>query len=268
MLAGPPVCSVLQSPLGALDIEYQTVNEDLVKYNNTIAHQEGKKDKAAKGIQTLLETIDQLQSESATLRAEKLQILTAVKQQGLSPEEVSRMNSDKETLTRSFEEIRTKVTTAQKYAYDREMAVSKRGDSLETYIGEYMTLAYRLGLHPPPRQIVLDRDGREVEVAGDDFSMDLNLAGTTPYEILGGDVNGRIRPGLMRFSEGKRAFKRGIDDEIIRVEYQLDRLLQIVEGLKEDADILDAKVKGTAHDAEAAKLVSSDSCHFSTACRT
>ena len=165
------------------------------------------------------------------------------------------MNSDKETLTRSFEEIRTKVTTAQKYAYDREMAVSKRGDSLETYIGEYMTLAYKLGLHPPPRQIVLDRDGREVEVAGEDFSMDLNLAGTTPYEILGGDVNGRIRPGLMRFSEGKRAHKRGIDDEIIRVEYQLDRLLQIVEGLKEDADILDAKVKGTAHDAEAAKLV-------------
>jgi len=36
------------------------VNEDLVKYNNTIVHQEGKKEKAAKGIQTLLETIEQL----------------------------------------------------------------------------------------------------------------------------------------------------------------------------------------------------------------
>ncbi|KAL7409382.1 HEC/Ndc80p family-domain-containing protein [Mrakia frigida] len=240
------------NPLLALDEEYRLVNEDLVKYNNTVVHQEGKKEKATKGIQTLLETIEQLQSESALLRSEKLQVLTAVKQQGLSPEEVSRMNSDKETLTRSFEDIRTKVLSAQKYAYEREMAVSKRGDSLETYVTEYMNLAYRLGIHPPP---VDHQTGR----VGEDYSMELNLNGGTSMEILGGvDVNGRVRPGLMRFAEGKRGEKSRVEAEIIRVDNELDRLLQVVEGLKDDGDILAGKLRGMNSDADAEKQANTE----------
>lgn len=44
----------------SLDKEYRDINEDLVKYNNTVVHQEGKKEKAKKSIETLLETIEEL----------------------------------------------------------------------------------------------------------------------------------------------------------------------------------------------------------------
>ena len=87
--------------------------------------------------------------------------------------------------------------------------------------------------------------------------MELNLNGGTSSEILGGvDVGGRVRPGLMRFAEGKRGEKSRVEAEIIRVDNELDRLLQVVEGLKDDGDILAGKLRGMNSDADAEKQVS------------
>lgn len=152
------------------------------------------------------------------------------------------MNSDRETLARSFEDIRTKVLAAQKFAYDREMAVSKRVDSLDTLVTEYMSLAYRLGLAPSS--------------TGEDFRIDLNLDGTTSSEILNGaDVSGQIKRALTHFAQGKREEHSRIVAETINVDNELDRLLQVVEGLKDDGDILAGKVRGVTQEADSAKQV-------------
>lgn len=189
-----------------------------------------------------------IEAEAANLRSEKASVLLAVKQQGLSPEEVSRMTSDRESLTRSFVELQAKVAHEQRGYHEREMAVSKRGDALEALVAEYTTGAFKLGLlprAPHPHEEM-------------DFSLELDLKQETALAMLGGvDVARDIRPALGRFAEAKRAETTAVEDRIIRVEDELDRLLQVVEELKEEAELQAGRVKMTSELAEGARSVGS-----------
>jgi SMC interacting uncharacterized protein involved in chromosome segregation len=206
------------------------------------------------------------ESEASTLRTEKASLLSAVKAQGLSPEEVTRLHTDRESLARSFEDLRSKVAEAQKAAYEREMAVSKRGDNLEGVVGEYMAGAYRLSLHEGrggPGGLGMDgiespmgSSGVGNGVGGLELGLNLNLAGSTSDEILEGDVGGTIRPRLMMLAERKRDEHRRIVDETIKVEDELDRLGQLVEGLKEEAEMMQGRVQVTSEQADSARQVS------------
>jgi kinetochore protein NDC80 len=182
-----------------------------------------------------------------TLQAELASVQAAVQVQGLSVEEVTRLNTDHETLTHSYEETRQKVAQAREDLWSREMLVSRRSDQLETLVGEYNAAVYRLGLHPSP----------PAEVGDVSFLLLYEAAGATEREMLSGDVRGTLSPALSRLLSGRRLEITDIEGTIIKADHDLDELTQAVEALKEEIEIRTARVKSTSDQAESQRNVRS-----------
>lgn len=158
---------------------------------------------------------------------------------------MTRLNTDHETLTHSFEETRQKVAQAREDLWAREMLVSRRGDQLETLVGEYNAAVYRLGLHPSP----------PAEVGDTAFLLLFEASGSTEHEMLSGDVRGSLSPALARLLSGRRLEVTDIEGTIIKADHDLDELTQAVEALKEEIEIRAGRVKSTSDQAESQRNV-------------
>lgn len=271
---------VEQDPLLLLNEEYGKFESDRKKFISLIDHQSQKRTKILQQTALLTDNITQIRSSSLTsndcrpvlstewftdvlyacashllpsteaaqtsLQAELSSVQAAVQAQGLSVEEVTRLNTDHETLKNAFEETRQKAAEARQDLWAREMAVSRRGDQLETLVGEYNQFVYRLGLHPSPPP----------EVADVHFLLLFEASGTTEQEMLTGDVKGTIAPALGRLLSRRRLEITDVEGTIIKADHDLDELTQRVEALKEEIDIRAGRVKSTSDQAESQRNVS------------
>ncbi|EJU05360.1 hypothetical protein DACRYDRAFT_74568 [Dacryopinax primogenitus] len=219
---------VIQSPRNErdqLEKEHELQLADSVKFQKMIEHNNQKKSKLEDALQVLNAAISEAEERLVALRTEHGGLLKAVEEQNLSPEEATRMTTERDTLARTLKDLHDRVAEASKTQWEREMAVAKRGSSMEDAIQEYMQVVYRAGLFPdapkPFDQI--------------QFGLDVNLT-APPAEMLNADIRHSIRPAVTRFGEERRLVRTRLDDERIVVEDELDRLTQFVENQKEELE--------------------------------
>ncbi|KZT60464.1 hypothetical protein CALCODRAFT_480748 [Calocera cornea HHB12733] len=208
-----------------LEKEHELQLADSVKFQKMIEHNNNKKAKLEDALQVLNQAINESEERLSHLRSEHGGLLKAVEEQNLSPEEATRMTTERDTLARTLEDLRQRIADASKTVWEREIAVAKRGSAMEDAIQEYMQIVYRVGLFPdaaPPFDQI-------------QFGLDVNLT-APPTEMLNADIRQTIRPAIFRFGEEKRLQRTRLDDERIVVEDELDRLAQIVENQKEELE--------------------------------
>lgn len=179
------------------------------------------------------------------LEAQLAEAQEAVRAQGLTVEEVTRLKTDHDTITHSFQETQKHLATAREQFWDREMKVSRKGDVLESNVAQYNNLVYQLGLHSSP----------PAEAGDVSFLLMYEPSGTTEREMLSGDVHGALLPALTRLDTARRAEKTRLEGAIIEVEHRLDELNALVEAQKEEIESQVASVKSANDQVESQRNV-------------
>ncbi|KAI0262919.1 hypothetical protein BC834DRAFT_367606 [Gloeopeniophorella convolvens] len=167
------------------------------------------------------------------LKSEQGRLSDIVREQNLSPEEVTRMNTEHEQLSRSLEDLRAKITEAHKSILSLEVAVANRGAATEEAVDAYTRLLSTLGLFPP-----LPPGFEDI-----DLQVELNTAASQPENLYKGpDVRRTIRPTLSALNEIKRSERATVENERIKVDHELDQSVLECENLEDEMNELEKEV--------------------------
>jgi kinetochore protein NDC80 len=186
-----------------------------------------------------------------TLRNELSNTEAAVAAQNLSPDEVQRMNHERETLTRNVEEIRLKLGEASRHAYDQEMHVTKAMDDLEQLVQDYTALGTQIGTIPPPDA------GRQYGPGNVDYTieLDIGISDVGVIEAARSNMADVIRPALAAYGDGFRKQVSELSNSTIAIDNELDKLASLVESRKEEVINHEIKVRVLIEQAEDVKKV-------------
>jgi len=192
------------------------------------------------------------EAQLVNIHRELAQTEAAVAAQNLSPDEVQRMNHERETLTRNLEELRTKTAETSQMAYDNEMQVTKSMDRFEQFLSDYTALGQQIGVIQPLSEGMILGPG-DVDY---NVELDLGVEDLNEVQIAGRRMRSVIWPALHAYAEGFRKQSLELGNSTIALDDEYDRLGQTVERQKEEVGNLEVRLKVVHEQAEDAKNVS------------
>lgn len=163
--------------------------------------------------------------------------------QNLSPEEVIKMNTDREMLTRNLEDLKQKLAETQKTVHNLEIKVTNRAAAVEEALDTYTNMLSSLELFPTPPEPWQDVD----------LTLELNSASANPQQLLLGlDIRETIKPTLSSVAEAKRAERADVENESVRVTDQIDQVTTESKNL--EFELVELEKKATALNEQADDL--------------
>lgn len=261
-------CINAKPPLKQVDEEYSQLLGDRGKFIDFINIQRGKAEKMRLGISAMKSAIlehcewnpikerTDAEAQSIAIAENDLrEIESAVAAQNISADEVSRMNHERESLSRNLEELRGKLQQARKHCHHQEMEVTDTMDRLSDLQQNYASIGHQIGcLGPSCKARFLPSEG------GVDCSLEVELGSgdLTEMSLVGRTWNQVIRPALQEYGDDFHKEARTLQDDSIALEDLQDRLAQEVEQQRADAATREVRLKLIHDQTEEAKHVSSD----------
>ncbi|KAG9318418.1 hypothetical protein JVU11DRAFT_509 [Chiua virens] len=229
------------APLEKLQKAHGFLVSDRAKFQEVIQRFESRKKHLIDTIAHEKAEITIRTSNLEQLKSEHTKLTEVVKEQNLTPEEVIRMNADHEILARNLEDLKHKITEAQKAVMSLEVVMTNRGAAAEEALDLYTNLVSSLGLFPPmlpPFQEI-------------DLTLQLNTATSNPQQVLtGSDIRKVVKPTLAAVAETKRTERANVESERIRVDNELDQLTLECENVDEEVREVEKKVVGLNEQAD------------------
>jgi kinetochore protein NDC80 len=162
--------------------------------------------------------------ELKSLEAEKANLEKIVTEQNLSADEVIRIRTDYDKLSRHENDFRERLSEQTKEVLSLEVKVANASESADHTVDQYNNLLQSLNLHPPPPQ------WQDTVLV-----MDLNLAASDPQDLLSSrDIQSEILPTLKRIADARRADHAALQKEHISIDNALDQLIGEYENLEEE----------------------------------
>jgi kinetochore protein NDC80 len=170
------------------------------------------------------------------MKAELHKLHELIKTQNLSPEEVIRMNTEHETLSRNLEELRAKVTETNKTIMSLEVALTNRVAAAEEVVDTYNGLLALPGLIPT----------QDV-----DLTIELNMAASDVQNLVKGpDTRKVVKPTLSKWAETYRMENDAVKHERIGVEDDHDHVVNSCDDLSQEIDAEETKVQALVEQAD------------------
>lgn len=159
------------------------------------------------------------------LQIEQNRLEEAVKAQNLSPEEVLRMNTEHETLTRDLEHYKHKISESSKLIHRLEVAVGKKTSDTEEIIDQYNSMLATLGLFPPLPPPLEDIN----------LGLTMNTGAADPSQlVIGPPLKEVVKPTLSRITELKKTEGAEMERDKIRLDDELDKIAVVCENKEQD----------------------------------
>jgi kinetochore protein NDC80 len=156
-----------------------------------------------------------------------------VREQNLSPQEVVKMNTDHEQLSKNLDELRQRIADTHRHLMGLEVSASNKTSTTEDALEKYTNSLVSLELYPtlpPPRQNI-------------SLALELNPAASTPQDLLqGADIRRTVKPTLSAIAEDQRAERANLESERIKFDNELDQVIQECENVEEEIMELEKKV--------------------------
>lgn len=160
------------------------------------------------------------------LQAEERRLSDIVKVQNLSQEEVLRMNTDHESLSREIESLKHKIAETSQIVVRLEVSLTRKVSDAEEALDQYLSLLSTLELFPPLPPPLEDVD----------LTIELHSASATPQGLLSGaDIRKVVKPTLNRIAEMKMTARADVESDRIRVDDEFDQLTLECETIEEEA---------------------------------
>lgn len=229
------------APVAKLQNENELLRGDSEKFQKILHQYEGRKKK-------LIDTIASEKAELALrdahlqqLASDQARLVEIVKTQNLSPEEVIRMNTEHETLSRNLEDLKQKIEETRRTVMSLEVNVTNRAAAAEEALDSYTNLLSKLELFPP----------LPVPLHDIDLTLEINTGASNHLQLLNGaDIRKVIKPTLSTIAEMKRGERAEVESERIKVDNELDQLTVDCENVDQEIEELEKKVVGLNEQAD------------------
>ncbi len=135
--------------IAKLEKHFKILEDDKRKfeeYNNTVSDKAQKYDTRNK---FLLEEIERTERELREAVQEKSNLQESVDRQGITIQDIDRMNAERERLQKGVEATALRLEEVKKKAAEREFEANRKLEELERVVDKYNSLCYQIALIPP-----------------------------------------------------------------------------------------------------------------------
>ena len=258
--------------MAKLDYVCTTLEDDRKKFEDYNANIEKKVEKYGERNARLTQELVAVESDLNEARQEKNNLQAAVDRQGITIQDIDRMNSERERLQKAvetasarLEELRTKVS-------DKEVEAGNRLEDLERAVERYNTLCYQVQLLPTTAQNAKGEDfelrlttnhgpnfsssqlGASQASGGDRLLLD-QITGYHPAQVLNKDLRGRVKSQLSGLRKEINKRRNASGDEDVENQKMLDELSEAIDDKVNEVEALKHRVRAAEEEFEKTKEV-------------
>lgn len=157
--------------VATLDRQFAILGDDLSKFEKYNAAMDEKVKKYEKAIERLLSEIETKDVEMKEAQQEKESLQEAVDKQGITVQDIDRMNGERDRLQNGVEAAKAKLEEIKKKVAEKEIETSAKLEELERLVDKYNSLCYSIALIPTTA----------VNAKGEDFELRLNVQADPPF---------------------------------------------------------------------------------------
>ena len=259
--------------LEKVEKDSEILKGDLSKFEAYGENAKAKIEKYDNYIDNLKKEIEDWDRQINEALQEKKDLQKAVDKQGITIEDIDRMNGERERLRKGVEASKVRLEELRKKASDREAEASSKLLVLEGLVDEYNSLCYRVGLLPTTAMNAKGQDfelhltihnstnfsssqiGASQQGEGDRLLAD-SSTGYHAAHVLNLDLRGTIKSqlnGLRKEINKRRNMAKDHDEENHRLLYELS---EAIDDKKNEVEALEHRVRAAEEEFEKTKLVS------------
>lgn len=157
--------------IAKLDRYFDILNGDMAKFEQYKESVEKKVKKYESHNESLKKDIEHWDAELNNALHEKKELQKAVDMQGISVEDIDRMNGERDRLQKGVEAAKIRLEEVRKKIAEKEAEASSKLLELEAVIDEYNSLCYRNSLLPSSAS----------NAKNEDFELRLTINNATPF---------------------------------------------------------------------------------------
>ena len=219
-----------KAPLAKAQRERGIYASDIEKFAKFIGHLRSKRQKFIEAIGQLEEDLRLHEADLRQAEQERTALQAQVDAQDICPEDIDRMNAEKDQLLRTLESLGQAKEEASRLFWDRELLVQKRLDVVERMLFEYNSLAERLGLF-------INGNGSD---NSDSFELQFNPQASRLVNL---DLRGILQPALLRLRDEAHAVTHQTQDQLLNLQEALDRLTEALSDRQEDLGRMEERTR-------------------------
>ncbi|KAI6783561.1 kinetochore protein NDC80 [Emericellopsis cladophorae] len=256
-----------------LDNHFKIMEEDKAKFEeyNHLAMQ--RTDKYENRIQVLEEELEKLNAEVSEAEDERRSLQKSVDAQGISMQDIDRMNSERERLQKGIESASQRLEEVKKKASDREAEAGRKLEELERTVDRYNTVAYQIALIPSTAANAHGQDYElQIQVSDNsdftssNFKTSVNAASTgrlledpttgyQPGHILNLDLRGSIRNHFISLRKEISERRSAAMEDMMKDHDLLDGIKEAIEDKRSEVEALNHRVRAAEQEWEKTKEV-------------
>ena len=175
--------------LAKLEKHFKILEDDKRKFEEYNSNVEGKVEKYEQRNKFLVEEIDRTENELREAEQEKNSLQSSVDSQGITVQDIDRMNSERERLQKGLESTSSKLEEVKKKGAEKEVDANRAFEELERVVDKYNSLCYQIALIPSDA----------ANAKGQDFELRLNIDSTPNFSSsqLGSSQRGGTNDRLL-----------------------------------------------------------------------
>ncbi|PYI34065.1 HEC/Ndc80p family protein [Aspergillus indologenus CBS 114.80] len=260
--------------MAKLDKHFRILEDDKRKFEDYNQNVQGKIEKYENRIKFLEDELKKTEADLQAAEDERSGLQASVDQQGLTIQDIDRMNTERERLQKNLEDTVNRLEETHARVMAKEAEASKKLEDLEEVVKAYNTLGYQNSLIP----------SSAVNAKGDEYELSLNVnesnfsssqigglpnrispegdrllaepfTGYHPAHLLNLDLRGAVRGNLQTLRKDiNERRKRAIDDDMERRNL-LDNIKEAMDEKRSEVEALEHKRRAAEEEFERLKEI-------------
>jgi len=262
--------------LAKLEKHFKILEDDKRKFEEYNTNVEGKVEKYEQRNKFLLEEIERTESELREAEQEKANLQDSVDRQGITIQDIDRMNTERDRLQKGLEASTIKLEEVKRKATEKETDANHSLEELERVVDKYNSLCYQNALIP----------STAANAKGQDFELHLNIDSTPnfsssqlgssqrgvssdrlladpstgyhPPHVLNLDLRGYVKSQLIGLRKEINERRTLAVDADMKNHELLDSIKEAIDDKRGEVEALEHRVRAAEEEFEKTKEVSKD----------
>ena len=256
-----------------LDKHFRILEDDKQKFEAYNTNVEGKVEKYEQRNKFLLEEIEKIEAELREAEQEKSSLQDSVDRQGITIQDIDRMNTERERLQRGIETTTAKLEETKRRSVEKEADTNRALEDLERAVDKYNSYCYQIALIP----------STAANAHGQDFELHLNIdatpnfsssqlgssqrggnsgndrlladpyTGYNPAHILSLDLRGSIKSSLTSLRKEITERRTQAIDADMKNHELLDSIKEAIDDKRAEVEALEHRVRAAEEEFEKTK---------------
>jgi kinetochore protein NDC80 len=260
--------------MAKLDKHFKILEDDKKKFEDYNQNVEGKIDKYENRLKFLADEIKKAESELQQAEQERGSLQGSVDKQGLTIQDIDRMNTERERLQKGVDDTIAKLEEISARVLEKEADTSRKLEDLDQAVKRYNSMGYQISLIP----------STAVNASGQDYELHLNIndstfsssrlgesqrgaspesdrlladanTGYNPAHLLNLDIRGIVRANFIALKKEINERRKLAIDADMNNHDLLDNIKEAMDDKRNDVEALEHRVRAAEDEYEKTKEV-------------